>query len=137
MRTIDLEKLIQQKGIEKKELANLLFPMHKYPDLAIQRILTGEAFLDSNQISRLSTYTGLTVDELFSVSEWKMEGKPETIEFSNEEYLASLDLENWTTRIFYKKSLFHESVIHNGFTPLSEYFKSLNEIIKNHKDEQN
>lgn len=138
MKTIDLSTVIEKTDVSKNELAKLLFPKHKYPGLAINSVLKGELKLDADQISILSSFTGIPIENLFAIANWRMESQKDQIEFSNGDYKAILNTENWTTKIFCKESLFHESVIHSGFTPLSEYFKKLNELILKHKEnEQN
>lgn len=56
------------------ELAKALFPTVTYPKLAFNRILKGEANLDSTQISILASYLGVSVSELFTIDDsgWHM-----------------------------------------------------------------
>lgn len=138
MQTIDLASILEKSEVSKKELAKLLFPSHKYPGLAINNVLKGELKLDSEQISKLSSFTGISIEDLFQISKWKMESLKGQIEFSNGEFKALLNTETWITKIFCNDSMFHESVIHAGTIPLSEYIKQINELISKHKEnEQN
>lgn len=138
MQTIDLTTILEKSEVPKKEMADLLFPSHKYPVLAFNNVLKGELKLDADQISKLSTFTGIPIEELFQISKWKMESSADKIEFTNGEFRAILNTETWITKIFCNGSMFHESVIHSGMVPLSEYFKTINELISKHKEnEQN
>jgi len=54
MKKIDLKKIIENAGLDIKETAQHLFPNNKYAKLALDRVIKGDAFLDTNQISKLS-----------------------------------------------------------------------------------
>lgn len=138
MKTIDLNGIIIKQELDPKDVAQQLFPGNKYPKLALNRVLAGEAVLDANQISKLSLMTGLSVDQLYSENGWTSTSKAGIIAFQNGEYKAELSTETWVTKIFHNGSLFHESVITPGATPVREYLNELNSIIiKNQSDEQN
>lgn len=138
MRTIDLKGIISKQELDPKEVAQQLFPGNKYPKLALNRVLAGEAVLDANQISKLALLTGLSIDQLYSENDWKSTSKAGIIAFQNGEYKAELSTETWVTKIFHNGSLFHESVITPGATPVSQYLRELNSIInKNQSNEQN
>lgn len=133
MQTIDLSTILEKTNFTKDEIAEILFPNHKFPNLAINRVIKGELKLDADQIGKLSSFTGIPIEDLFAISGWRMESQNDEIQFSNGEFKAFLNTETWTTKIFHNDSMFHESVIHSGFTPLSEYFQKLNELISKHK----
>ena len=54
MKTIDLKEIIEKRKLDAKDVAQQLFPGIKYPKLALNRIIAGEAVLDANQISKLA-----------------------------------------------------------------------------------
>lgn len=133
MKTIDLSKIIEDRGLNTKEVAKELFPKNKYPKLALDRVIKGEAFLDTNQVSRLSLITGVPIQFLYSNGEWKTTSKEEGIvTFQTGEYRAELNTGEWITKIYHKGSIFHESVIHQESITLSKYLKSLTELIIKH-----
>lgn len=134
MKTIDLNKIIESQELDPKEVAQQLFPGNKYPKLALNRVISGEAVLDANQISKLALMTGLSIDQLYSGNDWKMRSKAGIFYFQNGEYKAELNSETWVTKIFHNDSLFHESVITSGVTPVSEYIDKLNSIINKTKN---
>lgn len=138
MKTIDLNGIISKQELDPKEVAQQLFPGNKYPKLALNRVLAGEAVLNANQISKLALMTGLSMDQLYSENDWKSTSKAGMITFQNGEYKAELNTETWVTKIFHNDSLFHESIITPGATPVSEYLNELKSIIiKNKSNEQN
>lgn len=129
MKTIDLRGIIEKQSLSTKEIAQQLFPGNKYPKLALDRVLAGKAVLDANQISKLSLITGLTVDQLYTGADWKFKSKDGLFVFTNGKYKAELDTKTWITKIFCSGSMFHESIITPGSTPVSKYINELNSII--------
>ena len=129
MKTIDLDKIIKKKKLDKKELAQQLFPGHKYASLALNRVIKGDGFLDSNQISLLSELTGIKIGNLYSGNEWDLKNDKGLIVFTSGNFRAELDTNTWVTKVFDNDSLFHESVIHSDSTPLSVYLTQLTKIV--------
>lgn len=137
MKTINLEKIITDHALDVREVGKELFPSAKYPKLALDRILKGEAFLDTNQVSKLSLITGIPIEVLFSGGEWKTQGSENKITFTSEDYKAELDTLTWVTKVYYKGSLFHEEIISQKHIELSEYLETLRNLInKYNKNEQ-
>lgn len=136
MKTIDLKKLIESSDLDSKEVAKQLFPKNKYPDLALNRVMKGLNVLDADQISKLSLLSGVPISELFSGGEWKGSTAQNVHVFTNGEYRAELDPQTWITKVFHKGSLFHDSIIHSGSTPINEYLHELDQIIINFKNKQ-
>ena len=133
MQTIDLERIIKKKNLDKKKLAKQMFPGNKHSALALNRVIKGDGFLDSKQISLLSALTGISIGNLYTGSDWESKSKNGLTVLTSGNFRAELDSETWTTKIFDNGSLFHESVIHSGATPLSDYLAALTEIIEQQK----
>jgi len=135
MRTINVKEIIETRGLDTKEVARQLFPKNKYPDLALNRVMKGKNVLDADQISKLALMAGLQISELFSGENWKASSRKGVHVFTNGEFRAELDSETWITKVFHKDSMFHESIIHSGSTPVSEYLSQLDLIINNFKSQ--
>ena len=133
MRTINVKKIIESRGLDFKEVAHQLFPKNKYPGLALNRVIKGKSVLDADQISKLALMSGLKISELFSGENWKYVSGKGVHVFTNGEFRAELDSGSWVTKIFHKDSMFHESILHSGSTPVSEYLSQLDLIINNYK----
>ena len=136
MKIIDLKLIIESCDLHKKTVAELLFPSNKFPELALNRVISGESELDAGQISKLALYSGLSISQLFTGDGWKAKTVKGINTFTNGEFSAELDRETWTTKIFHKKSMFHESVLHSGSTPLSEYLANLDILILKFKENE-
>lgn len=98
MKKIDLGKIIKDKNIDRKDLAEVLFPMHKHPVMAIDRVVDGLMLLDSTQITKLSDYTGMAIGNLFTDA-WEPSIQGSLIFWINGKFRATLDTETWTTSI--------------------------------------
>lgn len=133
MYSIDIEKLIRAKNLDFKEVARQLFPTNKYPEFALSRIIKGKGSLNADQISKLASFASMRIEDLFDGKNWKGHYSNNEYIFTNGEYKAVLNPETWTTKVFHKDSLFHETVIHQGLIPLREYITGLNSIIDNYK----
>jgi len=134
MRTIKLKEVIESRGLDIKEVARQLFPKNKYPDLALNRVIKGKNVLDADQISKLALMANMELSELFSGENWKASNKTGIHVFTNGEFRAELNSCTWVTKIFHKDSMFHESILHSGSTPVSEYLVQLDLIINNYKN---
>jgi hypothetical protein len=133
MKTINLKEIIEKQNLDTKEVAEQLFPNNKYPKLALDRVLSGKAFLDTNQMSKLSMLTGIPIEKLYSGSEWKPSNQKGIHKFTNGEYVAELDTKTWITKIYKNDSLFHEAIISDGSIALSVYLSELTSIINKNK----
>ena len=131
---INLLAIMERNDLDRIELGKELFPGTKYPSIAITRIIDKKALLNSEQLAKLAHLLGVTVDDLYSSGGWKNKpSKTGDIIFESGNYRAELDTETWITKVYHKDSLFHESIIHNGHTPINEYLENINNLILNNK----
>lgn len=133
MKNIDIKAIIEAKGLNITEVAQQLFPTNQYARLAINRVIAGKAVLDATQISKLALFANMSMDELYENGAWKADSKDGLHHFTNGDFIAKLDTNTWITKIFHKKSMIHESIIHSKNTPLSQYLEALNNVITNIK----
>jgi len=133
MSKIDLQQIMTRADLNKKEVAQQLFPKNIHPVLALNRVMAGEALLDADQISKLSLLVGVPISDLFKGSEWKAQTKEGNYYLSNGDFLAILDHPSGMTKLFHKDSLLHEEILHSGLIVLSEYLEKLNTLILNYK----
>jgi hypothetical protein len=129
MQTINLDRIIKSKNLDKKELAQKLFPDNKYAALALNRVIRGDGFLDSKQISLLSALVSIPIGELFTGSGWDLKSSRDTLIITSDKFRAELDRNTWVTKVYENRSLFHESLIHSRNAPLSLYLADLTKIV--------
>lgn len=137
MNKINITKIIADNNLNKKNVAEQLFPGNKYSSLALNRVIAGEGKLDSDQISKLALLADISIEEIYGVK-FTVKGKEKKMFFEYEDFKAELNRETWTTKVFHNDSLFHESIIHKSTIALSDYLEELTNIINKFKnDEQN
>jgi hypothetical protein len=133
MKKIDLGKIILAKKIDADKLAKELFPSHKYPKLALDRVIKGEGVLDADQISRFSFSSGIPIAELYNQAGWTSRFEGNTHVLTSGDYSAELDSRTWTTKLFHKSTLFHSFVMHSQSITLGDYLYTLESEIQKAK----
>lgn len=134
MKKINLTKIIEVYGLDVIELAKQLFPENKYPKLALNRVISGEALLDADQISKLALILDVCISKLFTGGNWKKITKNGIHILLNGEFKAEIDIKNWETKIYHNESLFHESILHSSSVVLSEFIAFLNNEVQKFKE---
>ena len=133
MQTINLQKIIDKQGLVPQDLAKKLFPSNRHPMMSLTRVLQGKGVLGADQISLLSSITGQSINALFDVSEWKLTSSKNVMTFAADDFEAVLDLKAFTSKIYHKGSIFHETILHSKSIPLSEYIKELDAAVSKYK----
>ena len=128
MLKIDLYGVLKKADLGKKEIAEHLFPKNKFPVLALNRVVNGEAQLDSEQISKLAMLLGVEIQDLY-VANWVPSHKKNKLVFNSDDFRAELDTKTWTTNIFHKDTLLHGVVLSKESVSLKEYINKLNSEI--------
>lgn len=135
--SIDLEGIITSRKLDKNDLAKQLFPNHGYPGHALTSVLKGKLLLNSAQISKLATFTGMSVDQIFSEAGWStkytVNANETELTINRGSFKAVLDLHSYTTRVYDSESMFHEIVLTNGSMTLTEFIVKINSIINKHQ----
>lgn len=131
---IDLENLIQNLKINRKELAQILFPKSAHPIQGLNRLISRRTMLDEQQLYRLSTYTGLSIDAMYDPAMfWKATVNGEHIRFTNGDYTALYDPETGITKITLFNSRIAIHVISARTQTLKDFLSEINQIIINKK----
>ena len=131
MAKLDVNIILERYKLDFKKVAAELYPHTKFPELALKRIVKGEALLDSEQIAKLAALADVQIQALFEPV-WSVRGREgEVINFEAEGYRAVLNLETWETSVFKDNSLFHTEVLSHKTVDIKEYFKTLDRIVAN------
>ena len=133
MQTIDLQKIIDAKGILIKDLGKVLFPKTKYPYLAIRRIMRGEAFLSSEQVVVLSEYTNIPVNFLFNFGKWELSLSKKTMQALSGEITAELNTQTWETQLFKNDEKYLAPFKFAHSVELSTYLEHVTNLILKNK----
>jgi hypothetical protein len=132
MNNINIPLVLEAVGLQSDDVADSLFPSHKYPKMALKRVVDGKSNLDAVQIATLSKLTGLSVSQLYDDISWDhiKNDDPNLVVLKSGDFTAVLDLTKSITFVSHKGTSFCESVIHEKFIPLSAYISNLNNLIK-------
>lgn len=130
MSCFNLNFIIKKYDLNVDLLAQQLFPENKFPKSALERILDGKAFLDTNQLVELSKITNTQISELFTSSTWspkEVEGK---LVFVKGNFKVELHLDTFITNIYRKdKLVVEDAIICKNSIKLSEYLELVNKTI--------
>ena len=129
---IDLKKLIEVRKLDKKELAKVLYPKSKHSALALSRLLRDANKLSEEQIYRLSMFTGLSIDALYTDQmQWTMKSSDSWIRFTMDNFTAIYSPQTGVTKVYHLESLLATHVLSAPNQPLSEYLAEINRIVIN------
>jgi len=135
--TIDIDKIIESRGLDSNEVAHFLFPAHLHPVLALRRVAEGEGELDAAQIKRFAHWIGVEPGELFKTG-WELDNiKGDLFLFKRDNYAVKYDIGTNILQIFDNGSLFHETIIISKAVTLTEFTAKLNQIIKKNESNKN
>lgn len=129
MEKFNINNIIEHYKLNSEELAKVLFPYIKYPSQALNRILRGEANLDTAQVENLASYIGVTVSDLWSVEDWGIDSQDNVLTFVKGNYKVKLNYGGVFLSVFNnEKCVYKEISIANGMT-VEKFIDYINNII--------
>jgi len=130
MQKINLSKLIEDRGLDRAQLAKVLFPTNLHPAQALTRAMSRGVSLREEQVYRLSMFTGLSMEALYEGSlQWVGQAKDRLIRFTRDEFVAVYSAETGLTKVYHLNSLFATHTLSKLNQPLDEYLQEINNII--------
>ena len=137
MEKFNINKIMSQYGLQEQEVANLLWPMVKYPELGFKRVLRGETYLDSAQICALANYLQVPVSELFTVedTDWHAISKDKRTIFTKGKYRVILGRDLFSMSIWHENDNFYNAVEPIGSITFKEFLEEVDKIIEQHEHE--
>lgn len=129
---IDITKVIDRYGLNKKEVALRLFPGNSRPDAALNRLISGEGSIYLKQVQALAEMARIKITDLLQ-SKWSSKAEENLIVFSSPGYRAELNRDTWLTRVYADGELCSETVITGPNCTISEYIIALDGLITNIK----
>jgi len=129
---IDLKRVIEDRDLDRGQLAQALFPANLHPAAALSRLLLSRARMKEEQIYRLSIFTGLSIDALYmDALYWKTTTHDDVVRFSKDNYCAIYSPATGVTKIYHLEKEIAVHVIGFSQKPFAEYFRELDQIIIN------
>jgi len=133
MHKFNLSKIIECYSPNVEELSKILFPHVKYPKQAFDRVLKGEANLDSAQIESLASYLGVFVADLFSVDDWKgnWNKQDKCLTFVKGPYRVNLNYRGSFITVYKDdKVVCQEIKAHANSMSITDFIQYINTLIK-------
>lgn len=133
MEQFNLPKIIECYSPNVEELSKILFPHVKYPKQAFDRVLKGEANLDSAQIESLATYLGVFVADLFSVANWKgnWDMQDKCLTFVKGPYRVNLNYRGSFITVYKDHKLINQQIkAHADSMSVEDFIQYINTLIK-------
>lgn len=136
MEKFNINKIMSQYGLQEQEIANLLWPMVKYPELGFKRVLRGETYLDSAQICALAHYLQVPVSDLFTVedTDWHAITKDKRTIFTKCEYKIILG-RDFSVSIYKGMDEIKNYIINAKTVRIEEFINSIDNSIKKYEQE--
>ena len=137
MNHFDLNKVLEHWAVKPEDVAPVLFPRVKYPKSALDRILRGEAYLDTIQLEALAAYLGVLVTDLFGVGSWKGVQENGRLVLLKGEYRVVLNYEEAMVCVHKGSELVYEFLAPVRFMTVKNFIKELNNQLKIYENGNN
>ena len=145
MSSFNINKIMEKYSLEADDTDCVSFPNVKYPEMAFDRILKGEANLDTDQIERLADFIGVMVSDLFLVDDWKGLSEDNCIVFIKGQYKIKLNYNEVYLSIYKNNTLLYKGLIipvaksELNFTVLTveQFIDYINNFIKDYENGNN
>lgn len=126
----NINKVIEYYKLDVNEVAEALFPTVRYKKLALDRVLKGEATINTEQLQALAKIAGVLTSDLFSIDSWKGSAEDGCLTFLKGEYKAKLNYNGAWLSLYKNNELINQEM----FTPnmsLDEFIKHITELTIN------
>lgn len=70
MTTFDLKRIMSDYSLGEKEMAYIMFPDNKFPEVALRRAIEGQTKITVDQAIALASYLGEPIYKLFTDEGW-------------------------------------------------------------------
>lgn len=70
MTTFDLKRIMSDYSLKEKEMAYIMFPDNKFPEVALRRAIEGQTKITVDQAIALASYLGEPIYKLFTDGGW-------------------------------------------------------------------
>ena len=129
----NINRVIEHYNLNHEEVAKALFPHVKYQKLALDRVLKGEATLDTTQLEALAKLAGIFVHDLFFVGDdWKGSSEDGCLVFLKGDYKVKLNYNGVFISIYKGTDLIHQELSLVNMS-VAEFISYINKVINNQK----
>lgn len=130
MEKFNLKSAIEHYSPDIDELSKVLFPYIKYPKQAFDRVLRGEANLDTNQVCQLASYLGVMVSDLFTLDEGWHGSYDKCLTFAKGLYRVNLNYDGAFVSVYKDGKLIHQEVRNTVQSmTITDFIQYINKLI--------
>lgn len=132
METFNIAKVIEYYSPNIEELSKVLFPHIKYPKQAFDRVIRGEANLDTAQLEALASYLGVMITDLFSVDDWRgsWDNSVRCLTFVKGLYRVNLNYGGAFITVYKDGKVIHQEIkAHSDKMSLTDFIQYINNLI--------
>ena len=129
--TFDIKKVIEHYKLDTNEVAEALFPHVRYKTLALNRVLKGEAFLDTQQIETLANLAGILIQDLFTFDSWKGGSEEGCLTFTRDNYKVKLNYKGVFMTLTKGSQVIAQEITCPENISLNDFISHINSLIKN------
>lgn len=129
----DISKIIERYGLDPDKVAEVLYPLAKYPKQAFARVLNGESHLDTMQVTRLADYIGVFVPELFNLDSWASKSEDGCLIFTKGLFKAKLNYKGVYLTLYRGDEVILQNVADIPGMTVKEFIEYLDNFIKTYE----
>lgn len=129
--TFDINKVIKNYKLDVNEVAEALFPHVRYKTLALNRVIKGEAFLDTEQIQTLANLAGVLIQDLFTFGEWKGGKEDDCLIMTRGEYKVKLNYKGVYMTLTKGSEVIKQELTSPKNISMDEFISHIDSLIKN------
>lgn len=132
----NINDVIQRYSLDEDEVAAALFPQVRYQKAALERIQSGKAKLDVEQLQALAKLAGVLIYDLFSIDTWKGASEDNCLVFIKGEYKVKLNYNGVFLSIYKAHKLIYQELALKNMS-MTEFINYIDNIIKNNQNDGN
>ena len=118
---------MERYALDVNTVAKGMFPDAKHPDLALARVLKQGLPIDTEQISWLASHIGVTVSELFEITDgWRGTCESGHLVFKKGEYSAKLNYGGVFCTLYKNNEVIEEILYCPQTVSVTEFINNLN-----------
>lgn len=127
----NINKVIECYKLDTAEVAEVLFPHVRYKTLALNRVLKGEAYLDTEQLKALADFIGILIQDLFAFDNWKGTHEDGCLTLIRGEYKVKLNYKGVFMTLTKGSQLIKQELVGPKTISIDDFISHIDSLIKN------
>ena len=123
----NITKVIEYYTLDVNDVAEALFPNVRYKKLALDRVLKGEASINTEQLQALAKLAGVLTSDLFNIDSWKGSAEDGCLTFLKGDFKAKLNYNGVWLSLYKNNELLKQEMFTPNMT-LEEFIAHITEL---------